>query len=126
MKRVTFVIALLIGGLFFTVLVSFSGQPHRPDNPPAAGIPDSVMAVFQKACTGCHADGGNSIARGKLNFSKWESYDTEKQAKKAGNICQEMKSGSMPPKKWKAKNPGEVPTAAEVEMVCRWADGLKK
>jgi hypothetical protein len=66
------------------------------------------------------------MAKGKVNFSKWSTYDAEKQSKKANAICKELTKGDMPPKKWRANNPNDVPTQAEVDMICRWAKSLQK
>lgn len=89
-------------------------------------IPDSIQKVIQKACLDCHADNGNSMARSHLNFSSWDSYSPEKQAKKAAAICNILKKGNMPPKKFKADYPEAVPTQAQVDAICKWAISLQK
>jgi mono/diheme cytochrome c family protein len=118
---VTFITAMI---LFNPNPATGSGKP-RPAGPGVA-IPDSVNKIFQKACMDCHADDGSAMARGKVNFSQWEKYDAGKQAKKAEDICKELTKSGMPPKKWRANNPDEVPTPAEVEMVCKWAKTFQK
>lgn len=89
-------------------------------------IPDSIYKIFQKSCMDCHADDGSSMAKSKLNFSKWESYDADKKVKKAKDICEEMKKGSMPPKGFRKNNPDLIPTGAEVDAVCKWVASIEK
>ena len=94
----------------------------------AAGviIPDSVMKIIQNACMDCHSDDGSSMARSHVNFSKWSTYDAEKQVKKANQICKELKSQGMPPKKWRGNNPDRVPSPTQIATVCNWVNTLQK
>lgn len=112
------------------VVVLNAGTVAGSKKPSTAGpgteLPDSIQKFVQRACMDCHADEGSSMARGKINFSKWATYDAEKQAKKVISMCKELTKSSMPPKKWRAKNSAEVPTQAEVDMICRWAKSLQK
>lgn len=129
MKKTSIIIAFFLAAF---VIQSFKEIPPAGDQKPAGKtvdavtIPDSVMVVMQKACIGCHADGANAMARGKLNFTQWAKYDAEKQLDKADDICDEMKKGSMPPKGFKKKYPDKIPTQAEVDKVCNWVSTLKK
>jgi hypothetical protein len=117
------VVALVVVLLINPQTVLGSGKPAAE---PGTALPDSVLKFVQKACMDCHADDGNFMAKGKVNFSTWASYDSEKQAKKANAMCKELTKSAMPPKKWRANNPKDVPTQAEVDMVCRWAKSLQK
>lgn len=89
-------------------------------------LPDSILKFVQRACMDCHADDGSAMARGKINFSKWDTYSAEKQSSKGQSICKDITKSAMPPKKWQTNNPTAVPTQAEVDMVCRWAKSLQK
>jgi uncharacterized membrane protein len=102
------------------------GSKQSEASGPVTELPDSIQKFVQKVCMDCHADDGNAMARGKVNFSKWATYDAEKQVKKANAICKELTKSAMPPKKWRANNPNDIPTQAEVDMVCRWAKSLQK
>jgi hypothetical protein len=93
---------------------------------PGTTLPDSVRKFVQKVCMDCHADDGNFMAKGKINFSGWDKYDSAKQVSKANAMCKELTKSAMPPKKWRANNPDNIPTKAEVDMICRWANSLKK
>lgn len=129
MKKVTFFLFVL-PGLIAAALIFFqppvaTGSEDRVFPDPSTTIPDSVFAVFQKSCMDCHSDDGSAMARGKVNFSKWETYDAAKKVKKAGAICEELSDGSMPPKGWKKSNPDDVPTQSEVVRVCNWVKSIK-
>jgi hypothetical protein len=130
MKKITLFTLIAISALFAIVLVfnprTVTGSKQPVPAGPGTELPDSVLKIVQKACMDCHADDGNSMARGKVNFSKWSTYDAEKQAKKASAICKELTKSGMPPKKWCANNPNDVPTQAEKELVCKWANSLQK
>jgi hypothetical protein len=119
-------ICIVIGMAFTT-----ASEPMRDSALPGQAAPgielsDSVLKFVQKACMDCHSDDGSSTARSKLNFSKWSTYDAEKQVKKANAICREITKNAMPPKKWRANNPDKVPTQAEIDMVCNWVKTIQK
>jgi hypothetical protein len=105
-----------------SVMGSMPGAPEEPGK----ALPDSIQKFVQRACMDCHADDGSAMARGKLNFTKWGSYDSEKQAKKANAMAKELSKGDMPPKKWRANNADDVPTPAETDMVVKWAKTFQK
>jgi hypothetical protein len=130
MKKLTS-IALIAVSVFLAFTFAFNPQTvtgSAKGNAPGPGtpLPDSIHKIIKKACMDCHADDGNFMAKGKVNFSSWDKYDSEKQFNKANTMCKELTKSAMPPKKWRAKNPGDVPTQAEVDMICRWAKSLQK
>jgi mono/diheme cytochrome c family protein len=87
-------------------------------------IPDNVMAVFNNSCVSCHGEGGNGMAMSMVNFSAWDTYSATKQAKKATAICNAITNGSMPPSSVRSATPGRIPTTAQTEIVCKWANSL--
>jgi hypothetical protein len=130
MKKIAFFAVIAISILFASALIfspqAATGSKQPVPAGPGTELPDSVLKFVQRACMDCHADDGNGMAKGKVNFSKWNTYDAEKQLKKASAICKELTKSGMPPKKWRGNNPNDIPTKAEVDMVCRWANGLPK
>ncbi len=118
----------MIGCLAISVVLfsSFtSGRAGKSASTTGTELPEKVAKVIQKACMDCHSDGGNALARGKVNFSKWAELDPAKQAKKAQAICKELTKGAMPPKKWRTNHAENVPTDDDVAVVCNWAKDLK-
>ena len=92
----------------------------------SSSIPDSLYMIFKNSCIGCHSDGGNFLAKAKLNFSDWDKYDSKKQVTKAADICKMITEGDMPPKSFRKSNPGAVPTKAQINSICRWADSFSQ
>ncbi len=88
-------------------------------------MPDSVAKVLQNSCSKCHNDGGNVMAESKWSFSKWDTYPADKQAKKAASICEAITKEKMPPKSVRKSNPEKIPTATQVQMICKWANSLE-
>jgi hypothetical protein len=88
-------------------------------------MPDSVAKVLRNSCINCHNDGGNVMAESKWNFAKWDTYPADKQAKKAASICEAMTKGKMPPNSVRKSTPEKIPTAAQIDMVCKWANSLE-
>lgn len=130
MKKTIIVLMVVFTAAFLTAMTAsgpLTGTTKTTDSQGASiEIPDSVMQIIRTACMDCHSDNGSAMARGKLNFSKWSSYDTGKQINKAIKSCEEMGKASMPPKKWRAKKPDQVPTQAQVDLFCRWTKSLSK
>jgi hypothetical protein len=130
MKKVAFISFLAVIIVFSMSLLlntkQVIGSKKENITGPGVKLPDSIQKFVQRACMDCHADDGSSMARSKINFSKWETYDDAKQAKKANAMCKELTKAGMPTKKWRENNPNDIPTKAEVDMVCRWANSLQK
>jgi cytochrome c5 len=90
----------------------------------SSSIPEELNTIFENSCMGCHATGGKSMAMAKVNFSDWDKYSPEKQAKKAAAICKMLTKGAMPPKSFRESHPDAVPTAAQKDMICKWSETL--
>ena len=110
-----------------SVLVLAAATSFRPSTRAEGpkSIPDSVFAVFDKSCINCHSNDGSGMAKGKLNFDKWDSYSGEKMVSKARDISKELEKGAMPPSNFRKNNPDLVPTEADVAIVKAWAGSLK-
>ena len=91
-----------------------------------SAMPDDVKAIFEKSCMGCHGEGGKQMAMSKVNFSKWDSYDSKKQASKGGAICKAITKGKMPPKSVRESKPELVPTKEQIDLICKWSQTLGK
>jgi len=94
--------------------------------PIAASISADIHKILQNDCMGCHSKGGAWMAECYLNFSKWDNYKPEKQAKKASKMVKMLKKEAMPPKKFRQSHPASISTEAEISMISKWADSLKK
>lgn len=121
-----FTFSIVIAAVLFFSPKPVTGSGLIAGQDPGNALPDSIQKFVQKACMDCHSDAGSAMARGKVNFSKWDTYDISKQAKKANEMAKELLKGDMPPKKWRANNPEGVPTTVETEMVVKWAKSYQK
>ena len=110
-----------ISAMFNPVLAQTSQKSNEVGKP----IPANVQKAFEKSCIKCHADHGNFMAESKVNLSKWADYSAEKQANKAKAMCKEVSEGDMPPKKFRKKNPENVPTSDDIKIICDWAQSLQ-
>jgi len=124
-----FFLFLVVAGMFLTFVasdLSLTDLPGKKDTTPATvtSIPDDLNIVFKNSCMGCHATGGKTMAMAKLNFSEWDNYASDKQAKKAAAICKMISKGKMPPKSFRASHPEAVPTASQKDLICKWSKTL--
>jgi mono/diheme cytochrome c family protein len=128
MKRTTSIVAIL-SGLAFVALFCFQTRNVTGSgvgSPGSPSLPDSILKFAQKSCMACHSDDGSGMAKGRLNFDKWDSYGEKKWPGKAQSICDIITKGKMPPKGFKENNPDAVPTEKDIKMVCSWAASLQK
>ena len=65
------------------------------------------------------------MAMSIVNFSEWNNYSAEKQAKKASAICNVITKGSMPPKGYLTSHPVAAVTDAQKELICNWSKSLQ-
>jgi hypothetical protein len=89
-------------------------------------IPDSVAQILSKSCIGCHDLGGSKMASSKWSFSAWDKYNKQRQAKKSDAMCNALTKEDMPPPSARKSNPERIPSSAQIEIICKWANSLKK
>lgn len=105
---------VLIIGLALLIAGCSSSQPTiAPSALPANAVSSDpeVNAILERSCFQCHSSTGSApwyavisptylaanSARGVLNFSDWQSYDTGKRAAELKTIKRSVSAGSMPP-----------------------------
>lgn len=87
-------------------------------------IPDKFLTIFKSSCKDCHASGGKKLAMSKLNFSGWDSYSPEKQAKKARAICNMLTNEKMPPQSYRKMHPASIPSSLQIDEICEWSNSM--
>ncbi len=123
-------IYLTIAIITMTIVCIWMVVPGEPGGHYYAGIkkgnplPDSISEITRKSCISCHSDDHNILAVSKVDFSRWEKYHPKKQAKKAMDMCRMLSKGDMPPKSYREKNPGLIPSKEQVRTVCNWAKAI--
>jgi len=97
---------------------------QTPKEQPSA-IPENINKIFKVSCLNCHGSNGRLLALAKLNLSKWDEFTAAEKVNKAAGICYEMTEGKMPPKSARKSNPELIPSAEQIESICKWSESLK-
>jgi hypothetical protein len=113
---------LIVSLGLFSVTCFVSGQTQKEQSYP---IPENVNKIFQTSCMPCHGSDGGLMSTAKLNFSKWVEYNSEKKTEKALKICSVLNDAAMPPQRRRKSNPELIPTAEQIQLICKWAESLK-
>jgi len=132
-------IGLIAAGI---VLVAIQFFPIERTNPPVTTdvpTPDDVKHVLRRACYDCHSNETTwpwyshvapvswfvvhhvNKGRGDLNFSEWPLFDFETQWENLKDIREEVGDGEMPLRSYKILHPEARLSAAERDLLLRWA-----
>ena len=131
------VVFSIVGLVVLIQLVPISRtNPPQRSAPPA---PPAPVAVFERACYGCHSNEtrwpwyayvapvswlvGHDVNDGRrhLNFSEWDSYTPAARQKKLEDIAEEIEQGDMPPWYYTPVHPEAKLSASEVNAILSWA-----
>lgn len=126
--------------IFILIVIQFI--PYQRTNPPVIGeiqMPDQVHAIIKRSCYDCHSNqtrwpwyshvapvswlviGDVNDGRAHMNFSEWDSYDTQKQAKLRKEIPEEIEKGDMPPFRYLIIHTKAKLTQADIQIIKKWA-----
>jgi hypothetical protein len=143
----TFVVVLGLGVLVIQV---FRPDRTNPKTDPARAIeavltpPSDVAHIIERSCGDCHSNRtawpwytnvapvswfvANHVHSGRraLNFSDWVDYPADRQARKLGAICNEVKEGNMPLGSYLLIHGNAKMSDAEKEVLCAWTDATRK
>jgi hypothetical protein len=136
--------ALLILIAAFVVAQIF---PVHRDNPPVDAsrtlystfpVPADVHAIFERSCSDCHSNQttwpwyshfapvswkvADDVHQGRRHFSlsDWGTYPAEKQQRKLGEICEQVKTKEMPDQFYVWVHSQAKLAPEERESVCKW------
>ncbi len=131
-----------IGIGLVALLVVLQFVPIERANPPERGEapgPPEVQALLRRACFDCHSHEtkwpwyaqiapislliARDVKNGRkeVNFSLWEKYDERRKARKLKEITKEVEKGDMPLFYYLPLHPDAKLSAAEREIILRWA-----
>jgi len=131
MKKILW-LTLIVAFLAIVFAFNFSNATvsiNSPDPQEQINLdfPEDVKAILERSCFDCHTDeASNFKAKGKLNFSKWDEYKSSKKISKLDAICEEMKDGSMPKKKYVEKYPDKSMSHEDIDLICNWTSEESK
>jgi hypothetical protein len=114
-------LVFVVFGLF---LLNFSAAGQQTSNV-SPSLPDNINKIVSTSCVPCHTSKGGLMARGKLNFTEWTQYSSEKQKEKAEKMYSVLKKGAMPPKSARETRPEIIPTNKQVSTIKKWAESFK-
>lgn len=101
-------------------------------------VSTEVAAILDRSCGDCHSNKTrwpwySNVApvswfvidhvdhgRSHLNFSEWGRFNQREAQEMLGQICREVKSGSMPLSSYTPLHPGSKLSADDVKMLCDW------
>lgn len=116
------------------VVASRSIETHRP-------VPKEVEAILGRSCRDCHSNqtrwpwySGLPVVserlrqevdkgRKQMNLSDWNTKIAEGADEEQGTlngICENVRTGTMPPVWYRRVHRGSTLTQAETDTVCRW------
>jgi len=131
------------------LLVAAQFVPLDRTNPPSdpqqhfkvvARPPAAVASVFDRSCRDCHSNDTTwpwysrvapmsflvvddvKEGRAHLNFSEWGKLDARRSARRLEEICDEVKSGNMPDRKYTLIHPSAKLSPDEVQAICGWTE----
>ena len=131
-----------MGVALIIIVVALQFVPVEKTNPPAYGqltAPPEVQALLHRACYDCHSNEtswpwyshvapaslliANDVKKGRkeVNFSTWEQYDERRRARKLKEIATQVEKGDMPLFYYLPLHPDAKLTAAERELIVKWA-----
>ncbi len=90
-----------------------------------SSIPQAISAILKPACMTCHSNEGRDKPKAKVNFSVWDQYTPIEKTMIASSIADEVKKGSMPPKRFLETHPEGALTADQMNSIVQWCDALK-
>ncbi len=146
MLRKILKIAALVLATVFIGMQFFAIDKTRPPIVPSetleAGIsvPADISMLLGRSCNDCHSHKTvypwyaniqpagwflkDHIEHGSehLNFSVFNTYSTDKKAKKLDEICEEVKAGRMPLPSYLLLHRDAELTDSERQAICSWAE----
>ena len=106
-------------------------------------VPADVHAIFERSCRDCHSSEttwpwyshfaplswkvADDVHQGRRHFSlsDWGNYPVEKQHRKLGDICKQVKNKEMPDQFYAMVHSRAKLTSDERLSICRWTQSAQ-
>ncbi len=144
MRRKIFYLGSLIAALILIQFIrpdkNLGGPDMEADFTQVTLMPDTLANIFVNSCYDCHSNHtrypwyGNlaplswylngHIAEGKahLNFSSWGTLDKAQRITNLDQICEEIRSGSMPLRSYLLIHRSSRLSEPHVRAICEWTE----
>jgi Haem-binding domain len=131
-----------IGLGILAILIVAQFVPVERTNPAERGQPSApaeVQAILHRSCYDCHSNEtdwpwysqvapasllmAHDVQEGRreVNFSTWEKYDERRKTRKLKEIAEQVEKGDMPLWYYLPLHPEAKLSAAERELIIKWA-----
>lgn len=145
MKRIIKIIVIAIAAIFLILQIFQIDKTNPQVNAAetlesAVSVPPDISIILGRSCNDCHShktvypwytyvqpvgwwiqDHFNE-GREELNFSKFNTYDAKRKAKKLEEMCEEVREGKMPLPSYTYGHPEAVLTESEKTALCEWTE----
>lgn len=149
MVKKGFKIVMLFLAIAFVIIQFFRIERSNPPIIPAEtleaaiNVPADVSQILARSCNDCHSHKTiypwysqvqpaawllqDHIYHGRqdLNFSKFNTYDRKKQARKLDEICEQIENASMPKASYLWIHGDAVLSDSDGKLLCDWANAEK-
>jgi hypothetical protein len=123
--HLTFVVISIVTILPILVFTTSFAISQKKIVQTSNSVPENVSTILKNSCSQCHNMGGNPMAAEHWNYSELNNYSAAKLAKKANAMCKAITKGIMPPASVRKNSPEKIPTSAQIEVICNWANSMK-
>ena len=107
-------------------------------------VSPEVAAIFERSCNDCHSNrtvwpwytGVFPVSwlvaydvregRRELNFSEWDTYNSQERQKLLEKVCSEVSEGEMPGLPYSLIHPRAKLSAADVQTLCTWTQTARE
>ena len=148
-RRVLKVVAVVVALLFVGVQFVRPEKINRPVEPTRtlearAQVPAEVASILSRACNDCHTQQtrwpwysqiapaswflADHVRHGRrhLNFSDWARYNRRDADSLLGQICREVKGGTMPMSSYTLIHRDAKLSAQDVRTLCDWSQAERQ
>lgn len=115
-----------LGTLVATIIISGAAMAQGAAKQDSIStIPAEITTLLKPSCIPCHSNEGRDKPKAKVNFSVWEQYSPMEKSMLGASMLEEVKKGSMPPKRFLESHPEAVLTEAQIGQIAQWCESLK-
>lgn len=143
MKKAIKIILIVLAVLFVLAQFIRPDLSHPPVTPgqeleALTAVPQEIAAVFTRSCNDCHSHKTSfpwysqitpvswwlkdhiDHGREHLNFSVWNTYNSERKVRRLEEVCEQVESREMPLPSYTWGHWDAPLSTEEIELICDW------